>query len=409
MTTSTPPAATPDGRRYHGLDAIRAVMMTLGLVLHVALCYGEGDWIYKDPETTGVAGLITVSVHVFRMPIFFVMAGFFAAMVYERRGASTFARQRFDRIVVPLVIGWFVLFPLFSWAIIFAWTHTSFPPEAVGGAWNSIRETFRWMSVETDWAEAGPMHLWFLLNLVIFYAAAIVVSPIATHLGPVTRFGRRALDALATGGLRWLTTPLVLGVLTLLMLGQEGPGLDTQEGWMPIPGILAIYGLWFWIGWVAWRRRAVVDLLQAGWWWRLGLGLLLLLFATIGVIAEYMAAEQEEPFGAIGKAIVQFLVVSSTWYGLLGLVGLCERTLRRANPVVRYFVDASYFLYLAHLPLSIFVPALFRYWDASAIVKFAVSVVVMTAFLLIVYQLFVRNTVIAAVLNGRRARDAKVA
>ena len=134
MTPPTPPPPAPGNRRYHGLDAIRAVMMTLGLVLHVALCYGEGDWIYKDPETTGVAGLITVSVHVFRMPIFFVMAGFFGAMVYERRGAAIFARQRFDRIVVPLVIGWFVLFPLLSWAIIFAWTHTSFPPEAVGGA-----------------------------------------------------------------------------------------------------------------------------------------------------------------------------------------------------------------------------------------------------------------------------------
>ncbi|MFM1890767.1 MAG: hypothetical protein RLZZ565_1524, partial [Planctomycetota bacterium] len=72
---------TPASRRYHGLDAIRAVMMALGLLLHVALCYGEGPWIYKDPATTGLAGVITISVHVFRMPIFFVMAGFFAAMI----------------------------------------------------------------------------------------------------------------------------------------------------------------------------------------------------------------------------------------------------------------------------------------------------------------------------------------
>ena len=49
-------------------------MMSLGLLLHVALCYGEGPWIYKDPQTTSVADLITVAVHVFRMPIFFVLA-----------------------------------------------------------------------------------------------------------------------------------------------------------------------------------------------------------------------------------------------------------------------------------------------------------------------------------------------
>ena len=165
----------------------------------------------------------------------------------------------------------------------------------------------------------------------------------------------------------------------------------------------------FWIGWVAWQRRSVIDILHAGWWWRLGVGVVLLGLATVGVMAEYMAAEQEEPFGITGKTIVQFLVVSSTWFGLLGLVGLCERTMRRESPVVRYFVEASYFLYLAHLPFSIFIPALLRNWDAPGLVKFVVSVVVMTGFLLIVYQLFVRNTVIAVVLNGRRARDAKAA
>lgn len=380
-------------------------MMTLGLVLHVALCYSEGSWIYKDPVETPVAGLAQIAIHIFRMPIFFVMAGFFGAMIHERRGAAVFARQRFDRIVVPLVIGWFVLFPLLAWSIIFAWTHASIPPDSVGGAWNAITRTFETMAWATDWSDAGPMHLWFLYDLVIFYAVAIVLSPIAVRLGPITRAARSTLNGLVTGGARWFATPLVLVALTLLMLGQNGPGLDTQESWTARPDLLLIYGTWFWIGWIAWPRRVVIDRLHAGWWWRLGLGVLLLLVATVGVIAQYIAMSKSEPFGPGAKAIVQFLVVAATWFGLLGLVGLCERTMRRENAAVRYFVDASYFLYLAHLPLAIFIPALLRNWDAPAIVKFAVSLVAMTGFLLLVYQLCVRHTVIGVVLNGRRGRD----
>ena len=396
---------TPASRRYHGLDAIRAVMMALGLLLHVALCYGEGPWIYKDPATTGLAGVITISVHVFRMPIFFVMAGFFGAMVYERRGARVFAIQRFDRIAIPLGIGWFVLFPLLAWSIIFAWTHASIPPDTVGGGWNAIGGAFRRMDWSTNWADAGPMHLWFLYDLLWFYAAAIVLSPIATRLGPVTRGVRATLDSLTLGRGRWIATPIVLVTLTTAMLTMRDPGLDTQEGWTPVPHLLLVYGLWFWIGWIAWARRAIVERLHAGWWWRLSLGLLLLNGALVAIIAAYAARGGGEPMGPVGVTLTQFLVVASTWYLLLGLVGMAERLLRRENAAIRWFVDASYFLYLAHLPFAILVPAMLRNWDAPAIVKMTASLVIMTVALSIAYQLLVRHTVIGVVLNGRRGRD----
>ena len=406
MTVAAPPTPPrPSPRRYHGLDAIRAVMMALGLLLHVALCYGDGPWIYKDPATTGLAGVITISVHVFRMPIFFVMAGFFAAMIHERRGARVFAIQRFDRIVIPLGIGWFVLFPLLSWSIIFAWTHASIPPDSVGGGWSAIGAAFRKMAWSTNWADAGPMHLWFLYDLVWFYAAAIVLSPIATRLGPITRGCRAALDGLTLGRARWLATPLVLAVLTLAMLPMRDPGLDTQDGWAPVPHLLLVYGLWFWLGWIAWARREVVERLHAGWWWRVSLGLALLNGALVAIIAAYAGRESGDPMGPVGVVITQFLVVASTWYLLLGLVGMAERLLRRENAAIRWFVDASYFLYLAHLPFAILVPAMLRNWDAPAVVKMTASLVIMTVGLSIAYQLLVRHTVIGVVLNGRRGRD----
>ncbi len=84
--------------RMHALDGLRATMMLLGLVLHTAVSYTTvslgAAWPYDDPATTVVADLGTLFIHVFRMPIFFVLAGFFAAMLYLRRGAAGLIRNR---------------------------------------------------------------------------------------------------------------------------------------------------------------------------------------------------------------------------------------------------------------------------------------------------------------------------
>jgi fucose 4-O-acetylase-like acetyltransferase len=70
-------------RRYHSLDALRAAMMLLGLVLHSAASYTRtplrAAWPYHDTHNSIVFDLLLFFIHLFRMPIFFVVAGFFAA------------------------------------------------------------------------------------------------------------------------------------------------------------------------------------------------------------------------------------------------------------------------------------------------------------------------------------------
>jgi len=47
---------TNSAQRYHGLDFIRASLLLLGVVIHVAASFVEGpagaDWLYRDPNTT---------------------------------------------------------------------------------------------------------------------------------------------------------------------------------------------------------------------------------------------------------------------------------------------------------------------------------------------------------------------
>src|SRR2546426_12192703 len=105
-------SALQDPSRYHSLDALRGVMVLLGIYLHAAVAYSEyGNWPWKDGSTTRLFDVSLGLIHAFRMPVFYVMAGFFAALLLERRGARGFSRKKAIRIFVPLSGGGGVFFP----------------------------------------------------------------------------------------------------------------------------------------------------------------------------------------------------------------------------------------------------------------------------------------------------------
>jgi len=121
--------------RYHSLDALRGLMMLLGIYLHAAVAYSEyGSWPWKDGSTTGLFDVSLGLIHAFRMPVFYVLAGFFAALLHERRGAGGFVRNRVIRILVPFAAGWAVLFPLVKVLAIAAMSFegsTASPPKSL--------------------------------------------------------------------------------------------------------------------------------------------------------------------------------------------------------------------------------------------------------------------------------------
>jgi len=82
---------TTDNRRYYGLDALRGGMMLLGVVLHSAEFYisrplPQMVGFPLDRNSSYLFDLVFHFIHSFRMPLFFVLAGFFAALLVEKRG-----------------------------------------------------------------------------------------------------------------------------------------------------------------------------------------------------------------------------------------------------------------------------------------------------------------------------------
>ena len=106
MTALTSGNQTPAEARRHDLDALRATAMLLGIVYHAALSFAAGfPWMVQDVSQIRGLYVFQAATHGFRMPLFFLISGFFTAMLWRKRGLQALLKNRFKRILLPCLLG----------------------------------------------------------------------------------------------------------------------------------------------------------------------------------------------------------------------------------------------------------------------------------------------------------------
>ena len=76
--------------------------MLLGVALHAAMSFVPFPWPVRDPARSDLLVLLIGAVHGFRMPLFFLLSGYFTMLVFSRRGLGSLVERRFTRIFLPL-------------------------------------------------------------------------------------------------------------------------------------------------------------------------------------------------------------------------------------------------------------------------------------------------------------------
>ena len=86
--------------------------MLLGIVIHAAFVMLVIPSPAPDGGQSEWAKLVVDVIHGFRMPLFFMISGFFTAMLWRRRGLRALVRHRFRRIFLPFLLGMVTVLPL---------------------------------------------------------------------------------------------------------------------------------------------------------------------------------------------------------------------------------------------------------------------------------------------------------
>lgn len=314
--------------REHHWDTLRALLMLLGIPYHVAMAYRRDmPWILTPGEGAIALNWIAQAIHTFRMPAFFLIAGYFAMLLLARRSPGHWLRSRFARLGLPLVAALLTLNPLLNlicelsnlgWReALAAWDHNS---ATSGGYW--IR------------------HLWFLIVLLYLSSAAALCCWLFPRL-------RSAMLTPRTD--QWLARHVVLVVIaTAVLLGIWQAGMIelfyiggfATNGYQQILRLdqLIEFAPWFAIGCVVARAPALKSAM-----YRLSPTLILFAFAALVLDVAY----REQLWPPYGRFLDTLAAVSLTQL----LIATIKRIADRPSPAVKALVDASFVIYLFHLPI----------------------------------------------------------
>ncbi len=108
-----------ENKRFYAMDALRATAMLLGVFFHALLfggMFGGGGPPGFPGGPGGFSGSMTAQdwLHSFRMPLFFLISGFFCAMMFGKYGLGVYLYRRWLRIGLALIIGIFTFVPLYQ-------------------------------------------------------------------------------------------------------------------------------------------------------------------------------------------------------------------------------------------------------------------------------------------------------
>lgn len=381
--------------RVHYMDNLRAFAMLLGIFFHAALAYSpmlSQIWLTADPQNSVVVDYLAYFSHTFRMPLFFVIAGYFAALLTEKRGLPAMAKNRLVRIAVPFILFLPLIFAAF--AILFGWAL-----EAVQHK-SPMLNIISFMMQNPD-APKPPItttHLWFLYQLIFFYISACVCSKFL-KLDWFNRITRSPIVFLSLAPM----------CLVPALMTQFAP-TPAPEQFMPQLWVFGFHGLFFAFGWGMFRHEGFLD--------RLKPYVLPLLLVSIGAYSYFyyllpdVVSVEEAMTSALTSPEIDannFLISALQAYIGVFMTLFClvfgKNFLNSYSKTSRLIADSSYWIYIIHLPVLWFIQFILLDRQWSLWVEFLISSLGTIAIGFVTYLILVRWTPLGWLLNGRKTKS----
>nr|ACY24823.1 Acyl transferase superfamily protein [uncultured organism] len=230
------------------MDNLRALAMLAGVFFHGALAYSpmlHGLWPAADAQQSPIVDYIVWFTHLFRMPLFFLIAGFFVAYLVQKRGMGGMLKNRALRILLPLII----FLPLCMWAVIASLLSAVASVQAKSPVMEMI---------VTAMANPGTpppptaLHLWFLYNLVFFCVLTWVFQYVNWQW--LRAYFNRITPVLFLAIFPLLLVPALLSVAA---------PLPAPDSFLPQLWSFGFFGLFFALGYWVFSTENFIDLFKS--------------------------------------------------------------------------------------------------------------------------------------------------
>ncbi|NYD46509.1 peptidoglycan/LPS O-acetylase OafA/YrhL [Actinomadura luteofluorescens] len=353
------------GGRLHYLDSIRIALSALVILHHAAQPYGPVDWWYVEgePKARWIEDFAVLNAP-FKMSLFFLIAAYFLPAAVDRRHERPYLGPRLRKLGGPILIGFFLVIPVLMFAYYRAFR--GYGPIGFGDYYANVylgagEEPAGWSG--PIWPDRQFGHLWFIQHLLVYSLLYLAWRAFADRVR--VRRGEEALPGVRdvperVGGLAVLGFAAVVAVGTALLRVRYA-----VDEWMPVaeiiqtePADLAQHVPFVVAGVLAYRRGWLETLpARVGYGW---------LAAAAALSVGYVAFRSDLTgfFELSGANAGQF-----AWAGYetvlcvgfaLGMLVLFRDHVRGTGRAQRAAADATFAIYLVHLPIVVGLQYLMR-------------------------------------------------
>ena len=355
--------------RLYFIDHLRAALVILVVLHHVALVYGAslpGFYYVEPPFDDPFAYLVLLVFVLFNqawfMGAFFLLAGYFTPGAYDRKGAGAFLKARLLRLGVPLLFYAFVLEPISRlgwWLMPTSLTGITEPP-----------------SLQSYPQLVGLGPLWFVAMLLIFNFGYAAWRWLTRTMG-ATSVRKFAVPGYFQIGL----FIVMLAAASYLMRMVIPLGMSVFE--FPTLAYLPQYLLFFMLGAVASRNNWFQTL--PGSVGIVGFAVALLssfLLFPLAMSSQWFSLELTPALeNAMGnghwQSAVYVLWDSTFSVGMvLGLMTLFRRFFAGSSAFGSFLARHSYTVYLIHIPIIVFLAYALRGIALGTILKSLIAAAV---------------------------------
>lgn len=382
-------------QRIHGIDALRAIAMLLGVVFHATIAYKvtkTSSWPQDPTFQNWIFDFSYFIIHSFRMPLFFLIAGYFCRFLYYKIGEKEFIKHRVKRILIPFLVSLVVILPF----TIFPFLVNTYS-NVYRGQWPKILQAAQKQLLHWN----GLAHLWFLYYLLIYYTLMIILLRLhktKTFSKPLNQLNS-ATFLFEPKSVKGIGIAAVSIWAVLIMVPELYLNVDT--GFIPAVPYLLYYAVFFVFGWLINRMPVPFSVMMKNVWWFLSISIAL----NIGLfLMEFNGLFDN--LTTIEMLVIKFFVALQVIFMVYGMIGLFLRYIKSESRTWRYISDASYWIYLLHLGLVCGLQVVLMTTNQMAgILKFPLIIIVTTVLTVTSYHYLVRNTIIGEYLHGKRKKQ----